>query len=73
MRTVNFYFDLERGTFTLLPVVESQHRIPVLRVETAVTTRFVKISLPAFGVPSELIAELDAIAENGRAVAQLAH
>ena len=34
-----FFFDLERGTFTLLPVVESQHRIPVLRVETAVGER----------------------------------
>ena len=31
-----FFFDLERGTFTLLLVVKSQHRIPVLRVETAV-------------------------------------
>ena len=31
-----FFFDLERGTFTLLLVVKSHHRIPVLRVETAV-------------------------------------
>ena len=56
-----FFFDLEGGTFTLLPVVESQHRIPVLRVETAVGKGIrkhvvdAKPAFPAAGGASKLL------------------